>query len=200
MPRPKMTDEEIQAMRKRILKAAEGLLREQGPDALSIRAIADRVGVSHMVLYTYFENRAGIMEALNEMHHEQLVDIYEDSKMIAQEHDVEEVVLQILRRYVSIVKDDPSFYQFYMVHPIDGNIEEYGTVISHLERLAELINLGVERGEFQDCDPLIAAGTCFSLINAPLMFYYSGRLSNPNLRDQMLENNFKLVRDFLNRG
>ena len=64
MARPKQTEEQIAAMRERILDAALALLSEQGPEALSIRAIAKQVGVSHMALYTYFENRAALIMAL----------------------------------------------------------------------------------------------------------------------------------------
>ena len=66
MPRPKRTEEEIAAMRQRILDAAVAILHKAGPGSLSIRAIAERVGVSHMVLYSYFENRDELFAALRE--------------------------------------------------------------------------------------------------------------------------------------
>jgi len=68
MARPKQTKEQITAMRERILDAAAELLHEQGPQALSIRAITKRLGISPMALYTYFENRAALFAALSERH------------------------------------------------------------------------------------------------------------------------------------
>ena len=64
MPRPKKTPQEIAEMRKRILNAAMALLEDEGIAGLSIRKIGRRLGVSHMVLYTYFENRNAVVEAL----------------------------------------------------------------------------------------------------------------------------------------
>ena len=72
MPRPRLTEEEIAAMREHILDAAGQLLHEEGPDGLSIRAIADRVGVSHMVLYTYFANRDALVASLRDRHRQMI--------------------------------------------------------------------------------------------------------------------------------
>ena len=66
MPRPRKTEEEIQAMRERILDAAFALLQQEGIEGVSIRKIADRISVSHMSLYHYFENRAAIVKSLRE--------------------------------------------------------------------------------------------------------------------------------------
>jgi AcrR family transcriptional regulator len=47
----KRTEREIQEMRERILDATLELLRQEGLKGVSIRKIADRIGVSHMLLY-----------------------------------------------------------------------------------------------------------------------------------------------------
>ena len=60
------TEQEIKEMRERILDATIELARQEGLEGVSIRKIADRIGVSHMLLYSYFENRAAIIQALRE--------------------------------------------------------------------------------------------------------------------------------------
>ena len=57
MPRPKKTEEEIHAMREKILDVTQTILEEDGPEAITSRAIAERLGMSHMSLFTYFENQ-----------------------------------------------------------------------------------------------------------------------------------------------
>ena len=61
MPRPKKTHEEKHLMRERILDCANAILQEDGPDAMSSRAIAERMGMAHMSLYTYFVNQRDIL-------------------------------------------------------------------------------------------------------------------------------------------
>lgn len=53
MPRPKKTDVEIQAMREKILDVALAILDEDGPEAITSRAVAERMKVAHMSLFTY---------------------------------------------------------------------------------------------------------------------------------------------------
>ena len=66
MPRPRKTETELADMRARILDAAYQVLLERGYQGLSARAIAEKLGVAHMALYTYFPNQAAILQALAE--------------------------------------------------------------------------------------------------------------------------------------
>ena len=53
-----------QALEPAILEAAEALLEELGPQALSVRGIAERAGVAPMGLYTRFDGKFGVVDAL----------------------------------------------------------------------------------------------------------------------------------------
>jgi AcrR family transcriptional regulator len=52
----------------RILDAAAAIADEQGVDAATTRAIADRAGVSYPSLYRFFDDREAIMDELMERH------------------------------------------------------------------------------------------------------------------------------------
>ncbi|MEZ5144664.1 MAG: TetR/AcrR family transcriptional regulator [Acidimicrobiales bacterium] len=51
-------------MRRALLAAADDLLAEGGPDALTVRAIAERAGTSTMGVYTHFGGKDGVVDAL----------------------------------------------------------------------------------------------------------------------------------------
>ena len=53
-----------QALRQTLLDAASRLLTEHGPQALTMRRIAEEVGCSTMVLYTMFQNKQNLANAL----------------------------------------------------------------------------------------------------------------------------------------
>lgn len=59
--RPKEHDE---ATRAALLGAAERLIDEGGPDAASVRAVADEAGTSTRAVYTVFGSKQGLLEAL----------------------------------------------------------------------------------------------------------------------------------------
>jgi AcrR family transcriptional regulator len=47
-----------------LVETAKKILREKGVDALSLRAIAAEVGVSHMAPYTHFKNKKELLQAI----------------------------------------------------------------------------------------------------------------------------------------
>ena len=51
-------------MRGEILAAAQNIIRTQGMDALSLRALAKAVGVTAPALYEYFSSKEAILRAL----------------------------------------------------------------------------------------------------------------------------------------
>lgn len=53
-----------EAQRRAVLDCASRLLEDEGPDALTVRRVAGRVGCSTTVLYTMFGGKPGLAEAL----------------------------------------------------------------------------------------------------------------------------------------
>lgn len=61
MGRPRQHDESTRAA---LLAAAERLIDEHGPDAASVRAVADDVGTTTRAVYSVFGSKQGLLEAL----------------------------------------------------------------------------------------------------------------------------------------
>ncbi|HYU39304.1 MAG TPA: TetR/AcrR family transcriptional regulator [Acidimicrobiia bacterium] len=61
MGRPSEHDDTTRAA---LLAAAERLIDEGGPDAASVRAVADEVGTSTRAIYSVFGSKQGLLEAL----------------------------------------------------------------------------------------------------------------------------------------
>ena len=185
MPRPRLTEEEISAMRQTILKAAFDILQEQGPEGLSIRAIADRVGVSHMVLYSYFENRDALTAALRDharTHHQAR---QQEALARAHEGTARAVMRETLEGYVRFAQERPHAFHFIWSgqrwgrhhHGMSPKKRRHahprhhpGGLRQELNFLEQLIELGIEQGEFAERDPPIAALMTTSRVIGPLLF------------------------------
>ena len=204
MPRPKQTTEEREAMRERILDAAHALLLEQGPEALSIRVIAERVGVSHMVLYTYFENHEALVYALRARLREEREAWRAEALRRAETGDVAAVMRESLARYTTMANEHPALYTFLWVQPVapdaDGHEAPHRPFQGNIRYLTQLVQLGIARGVFAPRDATVAAGLVFTMIHAPLLFYYSGRLSDPHLRDRLSAEALDAAMDYLMRN
>src|SRR3954453_13701890 len=63
-----------EALRDAVLQTAGDLLALEGPGALTMRKIADHLGASTTVLYTVFDGKNGIIDAMVHQGHELLRD------------------------------------------------------------------------------------------------------------------------------
>jgi AcrR family transcriptional regulator len=108
MPRAKRTEQEIKEMRGRILDATLELLRQEGLEGVSIRKIADRIDVSHMLLYSYFDSRDAIIQSLRERGWEGMEAYFAESLRRAETGDALVQVRASLGRFVELSHEYPK--------------------------------------------------------------------------------------------
>jgi AcrR family transcriptional regulator len=141
MGRPKEHDD---ATRTALLEAAERLIDEHGPDAASVRAVADAVGVTTRAVYSVFGSKQGLLEALATRLFEALshaidaVPVTDDPAA-----DLVEVGVQAFRR---TVLEHPSLYRVVFLRVIPdlelgpdfGQVayEAFGRMQARVERVA----------------------------------------------------------------
>ncbi len=189
MPRPKKTDEEIRAMREKILDVTAAILQEDGPDAITSRAIAKRLGMSHMSLFTYFENQAAILSALRNRLLSTWSSLFEEITERALSEDIPPLVEEILGNLVTFAQENPNLYRMGWVIPEKHNqllVEFQHRKLIAADVLASLLKTGMERGDFVTRDPLLAATTALGMVNVPFILFHTGRINDPVFRDQMV--------------
>lgn len=190
MARPVKTQEEIEATRERILDAAHSILESAGPAAISTRAVAKHLGMAHMTLYRYFENKDAILAALRTR---------ELSKWRLRQQGIEEraasepagkLVMEMLRSIGEFAHRAPNVYHLAWAMPeaLGESLEQTrertrGTV----GQFARLLKISMERGEIEKREPILAAATSLAIVNVPHMLYHAGKLSDPKMRRQMEE-------------
>jgi AcrR family transcriptional regulator len=193
MPRPKRTEQEIEAMRKRILKATVELLQQQGAEEVSTRKIADRVGVSHALLYSYFENRAAITQALRERFLEKRMAFFAESLRRGETGDALMQVRASLEWFVRLAREQPMLYQLsWRRSSKDPALRvDSHCVAQMLDHLSQLIRLCIERGQCVERDPALAAVMVFGMVNGTLFMYHSvsalGQVEEALLETEVIE-------------
>jgi AcrR family transcriptional regulator len=203
MPRAKRSAAALEAMRERILDAAHELVRERGIQAFTIRALAERLGVSHMVLYGYFPNRSAILDALSERQYARMQANHERAYREAEEGDVTAVVRRALAAWGERARERPRLYRLILMQPIG---EEHpaprllGRLAQEREHLERLITLGTARGVLAQRDAHLAALVATSIVNGPLMLYHSGRLADEALAARAAEEALNVAMDYLCRS
>lgn len=141
-------------LRQEILAAAESLLIEAGDEeAVSIRAVADAVGVTPPAIYLHFETKDDLLFAVCERHFAQLDRLLEEAS--AHAADPIESLMARGRAYVRFGLDHPGHYRVLFMsrpaHTPEGFQDERlmkSVAFGHLvAAVAGLVDAGVIAGE-----------------------------------------------------
>lgn len=108
MARPKKSPQAVADTRQSLLDTAQELYERGGIDAMSFRAIADAAGCSHSKLYSYFESKADIIDALRLLAYELLHDRL--SRAAATGNDPLASLLSLSEAYIELGLGRPQMY------------------------------------------------------------------------------------------
>jgi AcrR family transcriptional regulator len=130
---------EGEALRQEILAAAVALLAETGnEDAVSIRAVADRVGVTPPSIYLHFADKEALVEAVCL----EAFASFDDrlSAAAASRDDPVELLQAIGRAYVEFALERPEHYRFmFMRRPPAGLSEPTAAELESIGGLALVV-------------------------------------------------------------
>lgn len=106
-------------LKEALISSARKILSERGADALSLRAIASDVGVSHMAPYAHFKNKKALFKSIaaggfRELSERMLV----DSQGLSKPQDL---ILAYGATYVEFAIDKPQLYRLML-----GQVENTG--------------------------------------------------------------------------
>ena len=189
MARPKNSPQKIEKMRNDMMDAVIDLLDEIPPEKVSIRMIAEKIGVSHMVFYTYFKDRSEIMKALIQRQSERIEKHFEGLKERTQHDSVKDVLLGLLTDYAATAVEHPKIFRmFWMTEKAarKSSINKFEHIEPLFEKLADLLKIGMDKGEFKVRDPRIAAVTILSSLNSPIIMNICGKIPSGVSCDELL--------------
>lgn len=113
MGRPREHDESTRAA---LLAAAERLIDEHGPDAASVRAVADDVGTSTRAVYSLFGSKQGLLEALATRFFEELRAATDAIPLT--DEPAADLVNTAMNAWRGTVLRHPSLYRLVFLRPV----------------------------------------------------------------------------------
>lgn len=176
------------------------ILREDGPEAITSRVIAKRLGMSHMSLFTYFENQAAIASALRNRMLSDWSSLFKKIEERALTEDIPPLVEELLGLLVTFARENPNLYRMGWVIPDKGKQplgEFQNKKLIAADLLANLLGMGMERGDFAKRDPLLAATTVLGMVNVSFILFHTGRINDPVFRDHMVVEVLSAVKMYL---
>ncbi|WP_405115226.1 TetR family transcriptional regulator [Paenibacillus sp. FSL K6-1217] len=157
---PRISDQQKEERRSKILNAAKLVFTAKGYEAATFKDILDETGMSRGWIYLYFQTKEEIFEALldqQDMEYEAYL-----AELTAKQPGIWDVILQMYAdQQADLMRMPggsfmPAFYEYFLGGSRDERrrsllLKRYE---AGLTRFARLLRTGVERGEFSPEQPL----------------------------------------------
>lgn len=162
-------------LRRSLIDNALELIREHGIEGLSLRKLADRVGVSQTALYHYFKDKQDLLLSLGETAVEQFTQSLLDS-MAAQEESkrLEGFVVA----YIRYARDNPELYELMLGRTTWKNARQHSfhqTARHSIRRFGEALQgLQAEGSLPSDVNPLRLVQVSWATLHGLCRMYNDG--------------------------
>jgi AcrR family transcriptional regulator len=184
-PYQRARDQGRQALRDAVLKAAGELLAAEGAGALTMRRLADDIGSSTTVLYTIFDSKNGILDAMVQAGHEELRARLE---AIPGDQPPFERFAESARVYRAFALQDPARYQFLFGSAIPGyrrSQHARAAAQGSFDALADLV-LACQRAGIVNrrADPAFVSEILIAAAHGAISLELSGHFDDPGRADE----------------
>lgn len=155
--------ERREATKREILDEAWGLAREKGLAGLSLRELAGRVGMRAPSLYSYFDSKDAIYDAMFAEGFRVALEMTDPMMTRLEEsEDPIEVLFDATRSFMAFCTDDPVRYQLLFQRTIPGfepSAESYEPSVEYLQRGRQgLAACGIEEQRALDLYTALLSG------------------------------------------
>jgi AcrR family transcriptional regulator len=182
VPRSPLDEQQLATFRVRVVAVAMQLFAERGYEAVTMRAIADELGVSPMTPYRYFANKADIVRAVRADAYDQMAQALDQvpTDLAAQQR-----VFAIGRAMIAFAVQHPHAYRhmFELGHHDGPPAAGAGRAWHHLAHaVTDAIDQGLLVG-----DPLTVAHLFWSAVHGLIALQLAGKLVIGRSLDDLIE-------------
>jgi len=162
----------------RIAEAALTLLESEGADAVSMRRVADAVGLSAMAIYRHFPNRDALLKSVSDRSFHELADYWAARTGSG---DVETRLLGTQVGYLEYAFAHPHVFDYVFAETRQGmrrfpdDFRDRGSPTMNL--IVDLLDEGMRAGVFRQDDPLDVAVTIWAQAHGLITLYRAGRFT-----------------------
>lgn len=169
MPRPPQSEEQRGIVRRRILSAAQELFDSAGIDAVSMRALGARVGLTASALYAYFPAKIDLLralwwDALDELHSRM-------AQLSQREPDPIAAIRGLGLAYVDFGLENPARFRVLFMADQGGFAEELkaaGIYHESYRLFRERVSEAIDQGRLQFGDPDLCAQVLWAGVHGAL--------------------------------
>lgn len=170
MPPKVKTDAEKQVLRTLIMDAARELFVDRGVEAVTMRAIADRIGYSATSIYLYFNDKEQLLRAVIDA---DVIKLAQALRATLNISDPLQRFLQFGHQYVQFALANPNHYRMMFMtrrpgcDPALSSIEQHNPEQDAYSQLTAVVTSAWQAGVFRQefTDPVVIAQTVWAAMH-----------------------------------
>lgn len=172
-----------------IVQAAASLIEEHGPERVTMRLVAERIGYSPTTIYLYFKNKEQLLDVTVQHSFEWFADFIERAQVVG---TPDERIRAAAHAYLEWGRRNPGMYRLMFEWGYLGDTSEesiFGRRATW-RRIRQLVELGIEQGLYRaEIDSMSATDAMWAGIHGLTSLTISGRMfGNPGAVDaQVIE-------------
>jgi AcrR family transcriptional regulator len=162
---------------RRIAAAARRLLNNEGTEAVTMRRVAEAVGITPMAVYRHYPNRAGLLNALADKGFEELAASLANRRFSG---SLETRLANMVEIYLDHALQNPRLFELMFLKPREGarrhprDFKAGGSPTATL--MAKVVREGMETGCFGGDDVWEIVFEMGALSHGLIMLYLGGRV------------------------
>jgi len=180
-------------LRRNVVETASRLLVEEGPEALTVRHIAQELECSTKIIYTMFHGKEGLAEALYLEGCERLGHFI---GRVPRQSTPEVYIHEAAQAYWAFALANPSYYKVMFCGAIP-NFHPSTVSILNMETAFEIVvaNLQAykEQGLIQADDPVFVTKTFWAPLHGVASLYLLGHFSDTEIAKEILERSIQAL-------
>ncbi len=157
--------------------AARRLLNKEGADAVTMRRVAQAVGITPMAIYRHYPDRTGLLNALSDEGFEELAARLAGKRFSG---NIEERLTKMGEIYLEHALRNPRLFELMFLKPREGarryprDFKAGRSPTANL--MVEVVQEGMKTGYFREDDPWEIVFEMGALSHGLIMLYLGGRM------------------------
>ncbi|WP_145409064.1 TetR/AcrR family transcriptional regulator [Paenibacillus xylanexedens] len=184
-------------LRQNIVHAAASLLQEHGPEAVTVRRVAERMECSTKIIYNLFGKKEGLAKHL---YMEGCTLLSQTFENVLPQASFDIYFRDLTHAYWNFGIQQSSFYQLMF----GGSFSEFkpdaesmqGTATA-LKQISELTQTAIKQGLIQEKDPLLAVRLIWAPLHGVIHLYLGGHIESEEAAKKLYDHTVTMIMNTL---
>lgn len=175
---PKAKHQHNELLRRSIIEAAALIMEESGPEAVTIRKVAEKMECPTKIIYNLFGSKEGLAK---ELFMEGCKLLAEAFRAVPVQTDLKPYLLDLGQAYWNFSKEHTSYYRvmfggaFSEFKPEEESLQAIGTA---LQQITTIITKAIEQGFISEKDPILVVHLVWASLHGVIHLYLGGHIPN----------------------